>query len=35
MKANLDARYDLYINGQWVPASVGKVVTAYNPATGE
>lgn len=35
MKANLDARYDLYINGQWVPASDGKVFTVYNPATGE
>lgn len=35
MKANLDARYDLYINGQWGPASDGKVFTAYNPATGE
>ena len=35
MKANLDARYDLYINGQWVPAADGKVFTAYNPATGE
>lgn len=35
MKANLDARYDLYINGQWVPASDGNVFTAYNPATGE
>ena len=35
MKANLDARYDLFINGQWVPASDGKVFTAYNPATGE
>jgi len=35
MKANLDARYDLYINGQWVPASDGKVFTAYTPATGE
>ena len=35
MKANLDARYDLYINGQWVPASDGKVFTAYNLATGE
>ena len=35
MKATLDARYDLYINGQWVPASDGKVFTAYNPATGE
>ena len=35
MKANLDARYDLYINGQWLPASDGKVFTAYNPATGE
>ena len=35
MKANLDARYDLYINGQWVPASDGKVFIAYNPATGE
>ena len=35
MRANLDARYDLYINGQWVPASDGKVFTAYNPATGE
>ena len=35
MKANLDARYDLYINGQWVPASDGKAFTAYNPATGE
>lgn len=35
MKANLDARYDLYINGQWVPASDGKVFTAYNPASGE
>lgn len=35
MKANLDAKYDLYINGQWVPASDGKVFTAYNPATGE
>ena len=35
MKANLDARYDLYINGQWVPASDGTVFTAYNPATGE
>ena len=35
MKANLDARYDLYINGQWVTASDGKVFTAYNPATGE
>ena len=35
MKANLDARYDHYINGQWVPASDGKVFTAYNPATGE
>ena len=35
MNANLDARYDLYINGQWVPASDGKVFTAYNPATGE
>ena len=35
MKANLDARYDLYLNGPWVPASDGKVFTAYNPATGE
>ncbi len=26
MKANLDARYDLYINGQWVPASDGKAL---------
>ena len=35
MKANLDARYDLYINGQWVPASDGRTFTTTNPANGE
>lgn len=35
MSIKLDARYDLYINGKWVPASDGRVFTTTNPATGE
>ena len=35
MNVKLDERYDLYINGTWVPASDGRVFTTTNPATGE
>ena len=35
MNVKLDERYDLYINGRWVPASDGRVFTTTNPATGE
>lgn len=27
--------FDLYINGQWVPASDGATFKAYNPANGD
>lgn len=35
MELQLKERYDLYINGQWVPASDGGVFEVKNPATGE
>ena len=35
MKVQLKEKYDLYINGQWVPASDGKTFVTTNPATGE
>lgn len=35
MNVNLDAKYELYINGQWVAPSGGKYFTTTNPATGE
>ncbi len=35
MNAKLDERYDLYIGGQWVPASDGRTFTTTNPANGE
>ena len=35
MSIKLDAKYDLYINGKWVPASNGRVFATINPATGE
>ena len=35
MTVNLDAKYDLYINGKWVAPSGGKYFTTTNPATGE
>lgn len=35
MNVQLKERYDLYIDGQWVPASDGTYFTSKNPATGE
>ena len=35
MSVQLKEKYDLYINGQWVPASDGKTFVTTNPATGE
>lgn len=35
MELQLKNRYDLYINGAWVPASDGAVFATKNPATGE
>ncbi len=35
MGYELKKRYDLYIDGKWVPASDGAVFTTKNPATGE
>ena len=35
MNVKLDERYDLSINGTWVPASDGRLFTTTNPATGE
>lgn len=35
MSELLQEKYDLYINGKWVPASDGGVFKSTNPATGE
>ena len=35
MTVKLDATYDLYIGGKWVPASDGRTFETKNPATGE
>ena len=35
MNTHIQESYDLYINGQWVPASDGKTFKAYNPANGD
>ena len=35
MDCKLKERYDLYIDGKWVPASDGGVFTTTNPATGQ
>ena len=35
MSVQLKEKYDLYINGKWVPASDGKTFVTTNPATGE
>lgn len=35
MEKILQDSYNLYINGQWVPASDGATFTSYNPANGE
>ena len=35
MNVNLDAKYELYINGKWVAPSGGQYFTTTNPATGE
>ena len=35
MNCNLKERYDLFINGKWVPASDGGVFTTSSPATGK
>lgn len=35
MEVKLQSKYDLYIGGQWVPASDGATLEAHNPATGE
>ena len=31
----IDARYGLFINGEWVDAEDGKTFVTTNPATGE
>ncbi|MER2060827.1 MAG: aldehyde dehydrogenase family protein [Niallia sp.] len=31
----LDKEYGLYINGQWVKGSEGKLISSYNPSNGE
>ena len=31
----IDAKYDLLINGEWVPAEGGEMFETFNPATGE
>ena len=31
----IDARYGLFINGEWVDAEGGKTFVTTNPATGE
>ena len=33
--ANIQKRYDLFIDGKFVPASDGKTFEAHNPANGE
>lgn len=35
MNTQIQESYNLYINGQWVPASDGKTFKAYNPANGD
>lgn len=35
MKTCLQEKYGLFINGQWQPASDGKIFKSYNPANGE
>jgi len=35
MKARIDDRYKLFIDGEWVESSCGKTFTATNPANGE
>lgn len=35
MGINLQEKYDLYIGGQWVPASNGATLAAHNPANGQ
>lgn len=35
MNCNLKERYDLFINGKWMPASDGGVFTTSSPATGK
>lgn len=32
---NLDKKYGLFINGEWVDAEGGKTFETFNPATGE
>ena len=31
----IDAKYDLLINGEWVPAEGGETSETFNPANGE
>ena len=31
----IDAKYDLLINGEWVPAEGGETFETFNPANGE
>lgn len=35
MNINLQEKYKLFINGEWVDSSDGATIKAYNPATGE
>lgn len=35
MNIQLKERYNLYIDGRWIPASDGSYFTSKNPATGE
>ena len=35
MNTQIQESYNLYINGQWVPASDGKTFKASNPANGD
>ena len=35
MKVNLQEKYRLFINGEWVDSSDGATIKTYNPATGE
>ena len=35
MKINLQEKYKLFINGEWIDSSDGATIKAYNPATGE
>ena len=35
MAVELQKKYDLFIDGKWVPSSDGGTLKAYSPSTGE